>query len=112
MANETTPHNPNGGALLSSDLKKMLVIPVATMAAAFIVAWFTAQQSQSEIRFQTAANKEALAVNSAAIKANADAINQLVISMARYSEAQARIAEDMKLLQADQRNINHGNRGR
>lgn len=101
-----TPHNEigtKGGGLISEELKKMLVPIVITLVISFGGSWYANQQSQAELRYQTQANKEAIAVNLAAIKANSEAINQVVISMARFSEAQSRIAEDLKRLQDDQR---------
>ncbi len=101
MPNDST--STPQGAMISSDLKKMLVPVVVTLALSLGGSWFAAQQSQSEIRFQTQANKEAIAVNAAAIKANSDALNQIVISLAKFSEAQSRLAEDVKQIQSDQR---------
>lgn len=110
MSNEihqTRSPNTNGGnGLVSNDLKKMLIPIAITLLISFGGSWYAAQQSQGEIRFKTDANKEAIAQNAANIKQLADAQNQIVIQMARFSEAQARIAEDLKQLQQDQRNNN------
>ncbi|HXG83173.1 MAG TPA: hypothetical protein VNI84_04010 [Pyrinomonadaceae bacterium] len=94
---------PPNGTLVSNDLKKMLVVPAMTLIVAVVVAWYAAQQSQSELRFQSAANKEQIQTNAAAIKANSDAVNLLVISTARNADTMARLAEDLKEWQLEQR---------
>jgi hypothetical protein len=94
--------SPNG-ALVSNDLKKLLIVPAMTLIIAVVVAWYAAQQSQSELRFQSAANKEQIQINAAAIKANSDAVNLLVISTARNADTMTRLAEDFKEWQLEQR---------
>lgn len=101
MPNDTS--TPQNAALISSDLKKMLVPIAITLVLSLGGSWFTTQQSQSEVRFQTVANKEQIAALIQADKAQSESINQIVISMARFSESQARIAADLKQLQDDQR---------
>lgn len=103
---ETQSPGQNGGGLISPELKKMLVPFLLMLAVSFGGSWFAAQRSQDEVSFKTDANKEAIAQNAANIKQLADAQNQIVIQMARFSEAQTRIAEDLKQLQQDQRNNN------
>jgi hypothetical protein len=104
MANDTQNHSPAAPApLISGDLKKMLVIPLLTMIGAVIIAWFAAQQSQNEMRFKV----ETLEKNDVAMQQNLKAIieaqTQFAIAMARFSENQTRLAEDMRGIQADQR---------
>lgn len=100
--NPTTPANANG-ALISSDLKKMLLVPVLALFGSFGVSYFTTQRSLDQVDFQTQANKEQIAANAVAIKANAEATNQLVVSMARTSEALTRVAADLKEIQLEMR---------
>ncbi len=102
MPNDTTPSSANG-ALISNDLKKMLLVPVLALVGSFGVSYFTTQRSLDQIAFQTSANKEQIVANALAIKANADATNQLVISMARTSESLTRVASDLKEIQVEMR---------
>ena len=97
---------PQTGDLISPELKKMLVPICVTLLLSFGGSWYASNQSQGEIRFQTQANKEAIAAQGEIIKADREALNQLVISMARFSETQTRIAQDLKDLQTEQRNNN------
>ncbi len=102
MPNETTPHHTDG-ALISNDLKKMLLVPVLALVGSFGVSYFTTQRSLDQLAFQVQANKEQVAANAAVAKANAEATNQLVISMARTSEALTRVASDLKEIQLELR---------
>ena len=102
MPNDTTPLHTNG-TLISNDLKKMLLVPALTLVGAFGVSYFTTQRAQDQLEFQTQANKEAAIANAAAIKTNAEAINQVVISMARTTESLTRLASDQRDLQQELR---------
>ncbi len=102
MPNDTTPHHTNG-ALISNDLKKMLLVPVLALVGSFGISYFTTQRQLDQLEFNAVVNKENIAANSLAIKANAEATNQLVISMARTSEALTRVASDLKEIQVEMR---------
>ncbi len=104
MANDNSiPSTQSTGALAAGEYKKMLIPIAITLLVNFGINYIAREQSQAELQFETKANKEAIAVNAANVKANSDALNQIVISMARFSEAQSRIAQDLKQLQDDQR---------
>lgn len=60
---------------------------------------WNANSGQSHITFQTEANQKAIEVNAANIKANADAMNNFLIALTKLSEAQNRLAEDVKNMQ-------------
>lgn len=81
----------------------MLVVPIITMVVTVLIAWFAAQQSQSELRYKVETLEKNENTTATERKANADAINQLVITMTKISEAQARMASDLKDLQDEQR---------
>lgn len=99
MPNDTASASP----LISSDLKKMLIVPALTLLIAVAVAWFAAQGSQSELRFKVESLEKKDSATEASIKANTDAINQMVITMARNADAMTRLAEDLKVLTEEQR---------
>ncbi len=101
MPNDT-PNNPPP-ALISGDLKKLLIVPAMTLIIAVVVAWYAAQQSQSEIRYRVETLEKNEAATQASIKAIGDAQNQIVITMARNADAITRIAEDLKAVQTEQR---------
>jgi hypothetical protein len=105
MPNDITPNHTNG-ALISNDLKKMLLVPVMALVGSFGVSYFTTQRQLDQLEFQAQVNKENITANAAGIKANAEATNQLVISMARTSEALTRVASDLKEIQIEMRTNN------
>ena len=102
MSNES-PENTSPPTLVSADLKKMLIVPAMTLFVAGVVAWYAAQSSLTELRFQAQTNKENIGINAGNIKSQGEAINQIVISIARISENQARIASDVKDIQLQMR---------
>ncbi len=77
-----------------------------TMIIAVVVAWYAAQQSQSELRYRVETLEKNEAATGASIKAIGEAQNQIVITMARNADALARIAEDLRRLQDEQRSAN------
>ncbi len=101
MPNDTPNNPPN--TLISGDLKKLLIVPAMTMIIAVVVAWYAAQQSQSELRYRVETMEKNEAATQASIKVIGDAQNQIVITMARNADALARIAEDLKSVQVEQR---------
>lgn len=103
-----SPGQQPGAGLISEDFKKMLIIPAITLILNFAYSWYASQAANGkmEYRIETLEKNEAAA--QASVKANADALNQLVIQTARSAEAMSRLAQDTRDNQADIRQMNTG----
>lgn len=87
---------------MADNFKKFL--PSAIFGVVIILGTFfwNANSGQSQLAFQTEANRKAIEQNAENTKQNAENLNQFLIALTKLSEAQNRLAEDVKAIQQQQ----------
>lgn len=97
-----TESSARPGDSMADNFKKF--VPSMVFGIVIILGTFlwNANSGQSHIAFQVEANQKAIEQNAANIKVNAETMNNFLIAITKLSEAQNRLAEDVKSLQAQQ----------
>lgn len=93
---------PKPGDSMGENFKKFVPSMVFGVVVILGTFFWNANSGQSQLAFQTEANRKAIEANAENIKANAETMNQFLIAITKLSEAQNRLAEDVKAIQAQQ----------
>lgn len=109
MSQEITP-SPNNGTLISTDLKKLLLVPILSLVGAFGISYVTTQRSQDRLSYQVDTLKENKAENEIRDAKRDELMNQMTISIARISETITRITQDQRDAEAERRNASQRSR--
>ena len=102
----TANASPKAPDSMAENFKKY--VPAAVFAVFVILASYvwTQNNGQSQLVFQVNQNQKVIEQLAANNKANADTMNQFLIMLTKQSEAQNRLAEDLKAVQQNQQRIN------